>query len=275
MKKFLYLLCVFIICSAFNCEDEPLQGEFVTADAACNQAQIDAANAALVFLNATDENYTVICNQYKDALEVQIAVCGDETGAIQSLIDQLGDCSPPVDNSNACQDAIIAKNEAEVAFNNSTDQNYNELCNELKDAIQLVIDTCGTTVELQNQLDGLGNCILTTNNASLIGTWRIISLTSNGVEELPGELQAANICYWEETYTETTMTDTEFSGANCDMEYVVDVTEYELSNNIITYANGADPVEVIELTDTTLRYQEEYMEGGETFLDIYTYERQD
>ena len=32
MKKFTYLFCLFILCSAFTCENEPLEGDFVTEE---------------------------------------------------------------------------------------------------------------------------------------------------------------------------------------------------------------------------------------------------
>ncbi len=32
MKKFTYLFCLFILCSAFTCENEPLEGDFVSED---------------------------------------------------------------------------------------------------------------------------------------------------------------------------------------------------------------------------------------------------
>ncbi|ARV08737.1 hypothetical protein BTO05_03445 [Winogradskyella sp. PC-19] len=274
MKKILGLLCVFLLCSAFQCDDEPLEGEFITDEAAaCEAAIIDTAEAALEFLGAGNDTFTDICSAYKTALEAQIIACGDEDGSLQAIIDQLGDCS--VDNLAECQEAILLKNEAEEIFNNSTDTDYTENCNALKEAIQNVIDICGSTQELEDQLEGLGNCILTTSpTASLVGTWRITSLTSNGVEELQDELDAANICFYEEMYTETDLTETDFSGTDCDIETVTDETGYTFENNIISFANGNDSVEVIELTDDILRYQDVYMEGGETFTDIYTFERQ-
>ncbi|MFD1063774.1 hypothetical protein ACFQ1Q_11005 [Winogradskyella litorisediminis] len=184
MKKILSLLCVFLLCSAFQCDDEPLEGEFVTdTEAACQIASLNTAEAALAFLAADDENYTEICTNYRATLEAQIIACGDADGSLQAIIEELGDC---VNNDNpndaACQTAIAAKNEAEAQFNASTDANYTETCNALKLAIQAVIDECGTTAELQSQLDGLGNCILTTNPETIEGTWLLTAW--NGTEPI-------------------------------------------------------------------------------------------
>ncbi|RNC87145.1 MAG: hypothetical protein ED556_06905 [Winogradskyella sp.] len=196
---------MFILCTAFQCDDEPLEGEFLTDDAAaCLEATNVTLDAALAFFNTTDENYTEICNAYKDALEARIIVCGDEDGSLQQLIDELGDCV--LDNQDTCQEAVAAKNEAETAFNNSTDVNYTALCNALKDAIQNVIDTCGETQELQDQIIGLGNCILTGDPTNeLIGTWLLtawigeepIDLNNDGTENV-NFLEEMD-CYNEET----------------------------------------------------------------------------
>ena len=39
-----------------------------------------------------DPSYPTICNAYKVALQQQIAACGDQSGALQALINSLGDC---------------------------------------------------------------------------------------------------------------------------------------------------------------------------------------
>lgn len=203
MKKILALLCVFLLCSAFQCDDEPLEGDFVAeAEAACQEAALNTAEAALAFLGAGDATYTEICNAYKTAIEAQIIACGDEDGSLLAIIEDLGDCTQDVVIDDGCDDAIAAKNEAEVAFNASTDTNYTENCNALKEAIQLVIDTCGPTTELQDQLDGLGNCILTTNPVTgeitvTAGTldivFDVITVDAEGtLLKVMGETSAAN-----------------------------------------------------------------------------------
>ena len=205
MKKILGLLCVFLLCSAFQCDDEPLEGEFITDEAAaCEAAIIDTAEAALEFLGAGNDTFTDICSAYKTALEAQITACGDEDGSLQAIIDQLGDCS--VDNQAECQEAILLKNEAEEIFNNSTDTDYTENCNALKEAIQNVIDVCGSTQELEDQLEGLGNCILTTGPTEIEGTWLLtawngtepVDLNNDGTESI--NFLDEMDCYNNETF---------------------------------------------------------------------------
>ncbi len=84
----------------------------------------------------------------------------------------------------------------------------------------------------------------------------------------------ADICYWEETYTANTFTSIDYSGVDCNIEEVDYTSDYTLVDNIITLDMGDDPVEIIELTETTLRYQDVYTELGTEYTDIYTYERQ-
>ncbi len=94
MKKIIALFCVFLLCSAFQCDDEPLEGEFISDEAAaCQVATLETAEAALAFLGAGDDTFTEICNAYKTAIEAQILACGDEDGSLQAIIEQLGDCT--------------------------------------------------------------------------------------------------------------------------------------------------------------------------------------
>lgn len=57
----------------------------------------DAASATLAasqaFDNATNENYSELCEAYKEALQDQITACGDDTGDLQAIIDGLN-CTP-------------------------------------------------------------------------------------------------------------------------------------------------------------------------------------
>ena len=63
----------------------------------CEEASIAVATAAQAFEDATAENYVDLCNDYKDALQDEIAVCGDPTGDLQDMIDGL-DCTVPTTN---------------------------------------------------------------------------------------------------------------------------------------------------------------------------------
>jgi len=94
MKKLGTLFSIFILLTAFTCENEPLEGEFVDEGALCENAIDNAVTAALNFVAANDDNFTQLCNAYKNALEAQINACGDDAnGSVQAAIDDLGDCA--------------------------------------------------------------------------------------------------------------------------------------------------------------------------------------
>ena len=94
MKKIGFLLSLLVLLSAFTCENEPLEGDFVSEeDMSCAEASQATATAATAFIAATDDNYTELCTAYKEALENQIAACGDDTGNLQLAIDALGNCT--------------------------------------------------------------------------------------------------------------------------------------------------------------------------------------
>jgi hypothetical protein len=59
----------------------------------CEDATAATLAAMQAFQNATNENYTDLCNAYKEALQDQIDSCGDTDGTLQAIIDDLGDCT--------------------------------------------------------------------------------------------------------------------------------------------------------------------------------------
>ena len=95
MKKLSGLFCLFILLSAFQCEDEPLEGDFLTG-VSCEEAILNTANAALAFISVTDDNYTTLCLAYRSALLAQIDACGDTDGSLQAAVDALSDCTDVV-----------------------------------------------------------------------------------------------------------------------------------------------------------------------------------
>jgi len=161
MKKISALLTFLILFTAFNCENEPFEGEFVTEDPDVNLSCADATqNTVTATTNFTgvapdNENYIQICLAYTSALEDQIDSCGDD-GTIQAIIDNLGNCGQ--DNQSAeCEEAIVVTNQAETAYNN--DNTNEELCNAYKTALQNKINFCGDSEgNLQAILDDLGDC---------------------------------------------------------------------------------------------------------------------
>lgn len=68
--------------------------------ATCDEAVAATAAAQQAYDEATNENFVQKCNAYKDALEDEIAVCGDESGDLQDIIDGL-DCTEPTTSNGA------------------------------------------------------------------------------------------------------------------------------------------------------------------------------
>ena len=100
MKKLLALLICAVVFIFTSCEDEPLEGDFVTGGLTCETAIANTAQAALNFLGVNDDNYTQLCIAYRNALEAQIQACGDEDGSLQAAVDGLGDCTNDTEPTN-------------------------------------------------------------------------------------------------------------------------------------------------------------------------------
>ena len=102
ITKVLSIAFLFIISS---CNIEPFEGDVSegTDDddtgASCVEATSDAAVSALAYglVTTADSNYATVCNSYRSILESQILACGDTDGAIQAIIDSLGDCAQEED----------------------------------------------------------------------------------------------------------------------------------------------------------------------------------
>ncbi|WP_452220687.1 hypothetical protein [Lacinutrix salivirga] len=101
MKHIQSLISVFILLITLSCNDEPLEGDFVTENPTnCAETTQALATAALDFINVSDENYTTLCNAYKVALQNQIAACGDEDNSLQTILDSLGNCNDEEPDDN-------------------------------------------------------------------------------------------------------------------------------------------------------------------------------
>ncbi len=93
MKKITYLLSLFVLLTAFTCEDEPLEGEFFEeTNLSCEIAAQNTQNAAIAFLDVNDDNYTQLCTTYVNALVAEMEFCGDPDGSLQTQLDSLGNC---------------------------------------------------------------------------------------------------------------------------------------------------------------------------------------
>lgn len=66
-----------------------------SANNLCQQASANALTAMTNFTGVTldDPTYPTVCNAYRTALQQQITACGDQSGALQNLINNLGDCA--------------------------------------------------------------------------------------------------------------------------------------------------------------------------------------
>ncbi len=92
MKKLVVLFSFLVLFTNFNCENEPLEDDFVIENGnscteANNEVQLEKAN----FNNATQVNYSELCNAYKLALQNKLNICGVDI-TVQEIIDSLGDC---------------------------------------------------------------------------------------------------------------------------------------------------------------------------------------
>lgn len=126
-----------------TCED----AEALTQTAA--QAYNDATSGGSTgFYNSAD--FETACSAYVDALNYQMVYCGDVDGALQALIDSLGDCM------YTCDFATANAVEAENQFTNSTMGNYIANCNQYAQYLQEQITYCGDADgSIQAIIDGL------------------------------------------------------------------------------------------------------------------------
>lgn len=205
MKKFSALLSFLILFTAFTCENEPLEGDFVNDDG--STSSISCADASQNLVTATtnfagvapdDPNYTQLCLVYTGALEDQIVACGDD-GTIQSIIDSLGTCGDN-DLTAECEAATIVASQAETAYNN--DNTNEDLCNTYKNAMQNKITTCGDADgSIQDIIDELGDCsIMSSGDGSITVTAGTLALefdeitvvVENNVVKVSGETSASN-----------------------------------------------------------------------------------
>ena len=155
MKKFLALCSFMVLFMAITCEDEPV--DFEDEVASCQDATTNTVNAATAFTGATEENYNQLCIAYKNALQSQIAACGDTNDTLQTLIDSL-ECedTQPTD----CETATIAADAAKTTFENATDDTYEAFCMAYKAALESKIEHCGDEDgSIQTIVDELGDCI--------------------------------------------------------------------------------------------------------------------
>ncbi|MBS3739588.1 MAG: hypothetical protein KGY51_11455 [Psychroflexus sp.] len=92
----------------------------------CQNAQQATLQAQQDFENTSDSDYEQLCSVYVDALNLQIIECGDEDGSLQTIIDELGDCTlvvePPVSNAEFYITGLF--DGVPVIMETGTSQNY-------------------------------------------------------------------------------------------------------------------------------------------------------
>lgn len=270
MKKISYLLSLFILLTAFTCEDEPLEGDFnEESELSCEIATQNTIDAAIAFLDVTDDNYSQLCITYRNALETQILFCGDPDGTLQTQIDSLGSCANDVVVDD-CASATAAVGVAQAAFAQATDDNYTQLCNIYRDTLLDLIAFCGNDGGTQSVLDDLEDCTNDNQPAEgIVGTWLLtawigeepIDLNNDGTESI-NFLDEID-CYENETFvfnadnTAVTMS-TSFAtfifdivvGTTNEYDYTIEC-EFENENTNFTWSQAGNIITVDDGTTVT------------------------
>lgn len=202
MKKKL-VRCIYIALALLvNCDNEPYEGDIIIEDNSCELAMQAATNAAENFSEASDQDYNLLCRIYRDALVTQITFCGDEDGLLQSVIDNLGDCTAV---NELCIEAIAATEDAQENYEAATELNMEALCNAYKSAIQYQIEVCGDDGTLQALLDVLGDCEPVF--VETVGTWKLVAWLTDQSRDIDNDGVVTNDyleeidCYANETIT--------------------------------------------------------------------------
>ncbi|MGJ8548103.1 DUF6252 family protein [Winogradskyella wichelsiae] len=105
----------------------------------------------LIFVDS--DAFATACAAYSQALTEQRTFCGDSDGALQDLIDALGDCEI------SCEIATANVVEAELQYSTATIGNYIEKCVQYAFYLQEQIDICDDLDgSIQVEIDTL-NCV--------------------------------------------------------------------------------------------------------------------
>jgi hypothetical protein len=212
MKKLFTLLMCTVVLTFTSCEDEPLEGDFGTGGLTCEVAVTNTAQAALNFLSVNDDNYTLLCIAYRNALQEQIQSCGDADNSLQQAVDALGNCTITIEDD--CNNAADTADDAEFLLGNATADTYTSLCNAFKAALESQILLCGDEDgSIQDEIDDLGDCIQVAPEVEIsltAGTlpidFDIVDVVVEGdLLKISGETSAANnyTIYFEVVQGET------------------------------------------------------------------------
>lgn len=187
----------------FSCQNEPYEGDITFEDNSCASAIEATFNAGVDFSNATETDYSVLCQIYRDALQDQIEICGDEDGSLQITIDELGSCISP---DALCAEAEAATEIARANYESALINDFTELCELYKDALEYQIEVCGDPFgELAGFIFDLGNCQPVFEDT--VGTWKLVSwLNDQGIDVDNDGVETFDYleeidCYTNETIT--------------------------------------------------------------------------
>jgi hypothetical protein len=271
MKKLSFLFTLFILLTAFTCENEPLEGDFTTDnEISCQIAAQNTQDAAIAFLNFTEENFTELCIAYRNALQVQIQFCGDPDGSLQTQIDSIGSCSTNTEVDD-CASAAAAVGVAQAAFAQATNSNYTQLCNAYRETLLDLIAFCGDDGGTQSVLNDLGDCTNDNQpNEGIVGNWLMTAWIGEEPIDFNNDgLESVNFldemdCYTNETIlfnadnsavaTSTSYAEFWFTievGTTDTFEYTItcfdetELTDYTWTQNgnIVTLSDGIDDFE--------------------------------
>ncbi len=193
MKKIFGLSSFIILLLVINCDNEPYEGDIINEDNSCALA-IQATNeAGENYLLATVEDSILLCQIYRDALENQIEICGDESGDLQEIINFLGNCTTIFNNP-----CTIAQNATEIALQdylNAPTIDYETTCLAYVEAIENEILVCGDNGALQALINELGDCQPFVFDVT--GNWKLIAMNSNIGRDLDNDGEVTSN-YFEE-----------------------------------------------------------------------------
>jgi hypothetical protein len=251
---------------AITCDNEPYEGDLVGQIDLCVLAIQTTAEASDVFDTASDEDYNLLCQAYRNALEDQIEICGDENGELQTLIEGLGDCV--IEDSTACDMAIEATAIALADLEDAITPEYTEACVIYRQALQNQIIECGDDGTLLGLINDLGNCEPEIFN--LVGDWRLIGWQSDIPRDIDNDgVETSDYlteidCFENETasfnadgtgtlfYRESMEVEVSSpSNDPSDLEYTVECFE-DIRNFDFTWTQEGDSITVILDSDGTV-----------------------
>ena len=189
IRRILILFSFMWLFMAITCDNEPYDGDVIVNDIDnCLMAAELTTQALIDFANTDIESYNLLCQAYRDAIENQIEICGDEYGYLQDIIDGLGDCIIDDNNTTECEMAVVASALALEALEDAISVEYMAACIAYREALENQIFNCGDDGTLLNIILELGNCEPDIFN--VVGDWTLIvwqsdiprDIDSDGIE---------------------------------------------------------------------------------------------